>query len=856
MSHAFASLPDPGAADSLDGVADGLRQLKIWAGEPSYETIKDRINGVWRTAGRPAGELARRATVADCFKAGRRRLNTELVIAIVRALHPDPGYAAQWQQALRVIGGEAKASAQVRVQGSLPQDLPGFVGRTVELDLLRRALAHGPVAISAIAGMAGVGKTQLAIHAGHRFTAEGLFDRVLFVNLRGFHPDAAQPPADPAAVLDGFLRQLGVSGQRIPHDRPARTAMFRTLLAGTRTLVVLDNAASVDQVRPLLPATPGCPALITSRRDLGDLDDVTRLVVDVFTAGEAVAFLTRAARGTPVGGDPAAAARIARRCGYLPLALGIVAGHIRGATGWTLTEHADRLDERQHNRRLDTGVQLAFDESYAHLSDEHQRFLRLTALHPGPDFDAYAAATLVHADLTTATARLGDLLRDHLVQQTAAGRYTFHDLIRAYASERAADEEPPSARQAALTRMFDYYLATAAGAMDTLYPAEAEHRPRVPTPDSPTPLLPDPRAALAWLDSERPTLVALAETQDWPGHVSRLSPTLYRYLDGGHALEAFIVHGRAHRAAELTGDLAAQAHALNGVGTAHLRVGQYGPAVDHLRQAQLLFEKADDPAGQARALGSLGNIAKRQGRFAEARADHQRAIVLFRRAGELGGEARALRNLGVVEGRQGRHARARELTEQSLLLSRRAGDPIGEADGLSGLGEITLRRGDYQKAAGYFEKAIVLYREVGDHDSELAARDDLGIIMTRLGRPELAIEHHQAALAFDRASGDRDGQANVLNALGEATAAAGRPAESLAHHRDALDLAAEIGLRDQVARAHAGLGDAHLALNDRPQAIPHHERALALYTELGMPDAERVRAALRHRPEDVAGPDR
>src|SRR3954463_15731021 len=317
-ARAFVVLPDPGRAGTLDELTEALRLLKVWAGEPSYDAVKDRINTAWRTAGRPGGELAKRATVADCFKTGRRRLNTDLVIAVVRALHPDEGYVTQWRQALRVIAGETRAASQVLALGRLPEELPGFTGRATELDLLRRALhsrqrAGDPVVISTIAGMAGVGKTQLAIRAGHLLARQQPFDRVLFVNLRGFHPDPAQPPADPAAVLDAFLRLLGVPGQQIPHELHARAAAYRGRVAGTRTLVVLDNAADADQVRPLLPDTPGCRVLVTSRRSLTALRPATHLTVDVFTPTEAEALLAHAATRIPTGEDPDAAARIARR---------------------------------------------------------------------------------------------------------------------------------------------------------------------------------------------------------------------------------------------------------------------------------------------------------------------------------------------------------------------------------------------------------------------------------------------------------------------------------------------------------------------------------------------------------------
>jgi tetratricopeptide (TPR) repeat protein len=854
----FAGLPDPGRATTLDDLVERLRLLKVWAGDPSFEAIKDRVNAGWVSAGRPAGELAARTTVLDCFRSGRRRLNTDLVVAIVQALHPDVGYVSQWRQALQVIGAERTAAAQVRVQDTLPPDLAGFTGRTVELDRLRRVLGDsrrhgGAVVISAIEGMAGVGKTQLAIHAGHLLLREQPFDQVLFVNLRGFHPDPGQPPADPAAVLDGFLRLVGVTGQQIPHDLTARTTLYRDRLAGTRALVILDNAADADQVRPLLPETPGCPVLITSRRNLSDLDPATHLAVDVFTAQEALDYLTRAAPEVPVGDDPGAAARIAGRCGYLPLALGLLAGHLRAKPGWTLTDHADWLDERHHARRLDTGVELALDLSYRHLSADRRRLLRLLALHPGQDLDAYAAAALAGTDLAGAQAELRRLGDDHLLQQGTAGRYTFHDLIRAYAAGRAHDEDRRPARRAALTRLFDHYLATAAAAMNTLHPAETHHRPRIPPAGTPAPDLTDPDTARAWLDTERSTLVAVAAhtaIHGWPGHTTRLARTLHRYLIGGHYNDAVSVHGHARDAARQNGDPGGQAHALTSLGTAHWRLGRTGPAAEHFQQALELFRQAGDPDGQARALNNLGTIEHLAGRYQTATDHYQRALTLHRQIGDRTGEAHALGNLGAIETILGRYPAAAGHYARALVLNRQTGDRDGEAYTLNSLGEVEMRSGRYEPAADDLGLALTLYRQLGNRAGEATVLDSLGLLHTRLGRPAQAIEHHRQALAIFRGTGDRFSEAWSLNGLGEAAHTAGRPADALTEHTAAHAVATGTGARDQQARAHAGLGHAHHALGDPALAREHYQHALALYTELGMPEADEIRALLA-----APGPD-
>jgi tetratricopeptide (TPR) repeat protein len=847
----FTVLPDPGPATTLDGLVERLRLLKVWAGDPSYETIKESVNAAWAAAGRPASELAGKTTVVDCFRLGRRRLNTELVVAVVRTLHPDAGYVAQWRQALQVISGESTAASQVRVQGTLPKDLAGFTGRGTELDRLHQAVEDGRhdggVVVAAIEGMAGVGKTQLAIHAGHLLGRRQPFEQVLFVNLRGFHPDPTQPPADPAAVLDGFLRLLGIPGHTIPHDLKARTTLYQERLACTRALVVLDNAFSADQVRPLLPTTPGCLTLITSRRSLTGLPSAVHLAVDVFTPDEALHFLTRTAPGVPLGPDPGAPQRLTRRCGYLPLALGLLSAHIRATPDWTLTDHADRLDERHRDRRLDTGIELALDLSYHHLPADRQRLLRLLALHPGQDFDAHAAAALADADLPTAHTHLRLLHDDHLLQQGTQGRYTFHDLVRAHATTRAHDEDRPPDRHAALTRLFDHYLATTADAMNTLHPAEAHRRPRIAPADTPSPPLPDPDTAREWLDTERPTLVTVTAhtaTHGWPTHTTRLARTLFRYLDGGHFTDAVTVHGHANHAARHTGDPTGQAHALTDLGLAYRRLSLPEPATEHLQHALDLFRQTGDAVGQARALGNLGGVATLSSRYRAATDYYAQALTMYRQAGDRTGEARALADLGNVDRLLGRYRTAIDHHAQALDLFRQTGDRDGEAWTLVSLADVEIRSGRYGPADDHARQALALFRQAGHRNGEASTLDVIGTLHTRLGRAAQATGYHERALDLFRATGDREGEAWALNGLGEAAQTAGRPADALTHHTTAHTTATDAGARDEQARAHAGLGHAHRTLGDLTRAREHYRHALTLYADLGMPEADEIRAHL------------
>ncbi|MDG4832031.1 tetratricopeptide repeat protein [Solwaraspora sp. WMMD1047] len=842
----LTELPDPSQARNLDELIERLRLLKIWAGDPSYETIKDRINA---EPARPAAELVRKNTVADCFKVGRRRVNTDLVVAVVQALQPDAGYVAQWRQVLRIVLAESRAAVQVRAHDRLPADIDGFTGRAAELDRLLRIGPTGDdrAQVVVIEGMAGVGKTGFAVHAAHRLAGERAVDRVLFVNLRGFHPDPGQPPADPGAVLDSFLRLLDVPGQRIPHALPDRRSALRRQLTGRRVLIVLDNAADEEQVRPLLPGLPGSLTLVTSRRRLTGLRPTLHLRLDVFTHREATDFLSRAVPEVPLGEDPEALDRVARRCGRLPLALGLLAAHMRTKPGWTCSDHADWLDQRHRMHRLDTEVGLALTMSYQGLEPARRELFRLLAVHPGQDLDPYAAAALTGVDLAVARDVLRRLADEHLLQRTCPDRFGFHDLVRAYAMDRSQDEDRPAARRDAVGRLLDHYLATAAAAMDALVPAEQHRRPR-PTRPADGPVVDDPEAARDWLDAERVNLIAatgLAATDGWPRHATGLAATLFRYLEtrGDHG-DAVTVHSHARRAARDSGDLAAEAQALTDLGVATRHLGNYRQALDHLRRAVGLAQRAGHREGTARALANLGLVYRRLGEYPHAIAHYEQAREVFREIDDRVGEAQAVAFLGVVYELSGRFEEAAEHQRQALTLCREIGDRTGEAYALGNLGFVYQRLGSYQAAVEHLEQALASCQRLGDRHGQGHAYTDLGVVHQRLGHHPEAIAQHRLALAVFRETGDRGGEAEARNGLGEALRASGRPVEARAEHRTALALATDVGDRYEQARAHDGLAHAHQATGDPDRARRHWERALAHYADLGAPEAVQVRAAL------------
>ncbi|MBM2623573.1 tetratricopeptide repeat protein [Actinoplanes sp. LDG1-06] len=755
--------PDPAGCRSLDELAAALRSLKAWAGDPSYDTITRRVNAGFAPAGR--------GTVVDCFRDGRRRINPELVVAVVASLHDDDVYLARWRQAIRVTLAEREAAANVRVLAGLPSDANSFVGREPHLASLERAAG-----VCVITGMAGVGKTQLAVHAGHRRTGE----TKLFVDLRGFHPDESQPPAEPGAVLDGFLRALGVPARQIPHDLNARSALFRDQVAGRQALVILDNAADEEQVRPLL--TPDALTLVTSRRDLSGLGPATRIDLDVFSSREASELLSGA---TPSEGDRAAVERVAQRCGYLPLALRVVAGQMAATPGWSVADHADRLDERHRNQRIDDGVQLALQLSEQGLPERRRILLRRLAGHPGQDLDVYAAAALLDAELDETEEHLRRLTAEHLIQQPVPGRFVLHDLVRAYAADRAADEERPADRQAALTRLFDLFLYAASAAMDALHPAEKHRRPELEPHAVRAPDLSDPKAALHWLDTERATLVAIclhAARNGWPSYAVRLAATIYTYLDnGGYPADAIAVHSEARHAAARSGDLAGEANALVNLAVVHWQLGRHPEALEQLTEALALFRRLGDGRGQARALGNLGVVHNVFGNHEASAAHHAQALDQF---AEIG-------------------------------------DRVGEANTLTNLGDVYLRMGRPSDAADHHRRALALFRDLSHRGGEATALTNLGDADTQLGNHAAALDSYDKAVAIFGELGERYGQTCALNGRGEALSAAGRSEEALTTFTVALGTARLIDDPSEQARAHAGLAALHEAAGDTEAAARH-----------------------------------
>ena len=832
-----ANVPDPGRASTPDDIAELLRSLKSWCGSPSYETIVNRVN-----RGRVTAERVGKSTVVDCFRPGRKRFNQELVVAVVGALYPEPGYVNQWRQVLRVIAGLAGPPGQVRVVGGLPPKLPAFTGRDDMAGTLRRTLSAGATAPVVLQGMPGAGKTQLAVHLGHLLLEDRVAEQALFVDLRGYHPDEAQPPADPAAVLDGFLRSLGVPGQLVPASLPDRIALFRERLAHRRVLVVLDNAADENQVEPLLSGAGTAVVVVTSRRALS-LPAAVQIRVDVFAPGESERFLAEALRGVPYGDDERALSRIAGRCGHLPLALALAAGQMRSRPGWTLTDHADWLDDCHAASRLESGIELAFDISYRELPDRERRLLRLLSLHPG-QFDADAAAALAGTDRATAGGMLAVLARQHVVQAGGAGRYVLHDLVRDFAAGRGVREDRRTDRRAARNRLLDYFLAVAGQEARRMEPGRAVG------PD--LALRPGDESG-AWLDTEFGNLVAMTRTpaagHDRPGYPVALSAVLYRYLViRGRHQDALMVHGEAARVAQAAGDVAQRARAVMRIATTELAHSRYVAALDQIALAQRL-------APQDVELGVLVYRAVAQnhlGRTEEARRDLLRAVELGERAGARPELLHALLGLGTTEYLMGRYDVAVAHYERGLGLARSFGDRWEETAFLTNLGEAELRAGRTAAAEKHLARGLDLAVELGNQPIEAGLLDALGSLHLQRGDHRTAGDFYRRAIGLGGRTGSRYGVICATNGLGHTAMAAGDEKAAILEYTAAYEGAAAPDVRDaeQQAVAQAGLGEAHRRLGNRSEAQRHLSQARQLWTGINAAEADRITTLLMSLPDD------
>lgn len=754
--------------------------------------------------------------------------------------------------------GRAVAEKSADGRPGTPRQLPAvvshFTGRSAELDALTGMLSEGvgtrAVVVSAVAGTAGVGKTAVAVHWAHQ-VARWFADGQLYVNLRGYDPGEPVPAAD---ALAGFLRALGVPGQAIPESAEERAALYRSKLAGRQVLVLLDNARDSEQVRPLLPGDAACAVVITSRDALAGLvitDGARRLDLDALPLAEAVGLL-RSLIGPRADDDPAAAVELARLCARLPLALRIAAELAAGRPAVPLAELATELAAARMDC-LDAGegradVRAVFSWSYRQLSETAAEAFALIGLHPGDDIDGHAAAALTGTTVGQARRTLGRLRTASLLQAAGAGRYGTHDLIRDYARELAASRDTDGTCRQALTGLFDYYLAAVAAATDILFPADAALRPRIPASAAEVPDMSGEAGAQAWLDAERANLVAVVvhcAGHGWPGHATSLARTLFRYLiTRSHLPEAETVYTHALQAARQSGDLAAEAAALNGLGGIGVARGRPQAAAEYYRAALERYQQCGDRAGQATVSLNLGNTEHGLHNLESAASYCRQSITAFENAGNSLGAARALCCLSGVETELGSYDQAASQLDLALRIFREAGDQIYEAYALERIGALHLRGGQLSEAADCYGQSLGINRRIGNATGAAGTLNNLGEVSLRQGDYQQAIGYLRQAFDEFRQAGNQYGETVTLRSLAQALRQAGQPAAARAELQTALRLAGETDNVYEQAAAHSDLAESHHQAGDDVQARRHWQQALGLYNQLGAQEADEVRSRL------------
>jgi tetratricopeptide (TPR) repeat protein/transcriptional regulator with XRE-family HTH domain len=710
----------------------------------SPRSVSDLERGISRTAHKEtarllAGALGLAGPVRDLFVAAARG----------KALPADVLAARQ-----RVTPGAFTAAAT----RALPRDAAAFTGRGAELTQLLGtidglAVNGGVVGIHAIDGMAGIGKTTFAVHAAHRL-APHFPDGQFFLPLHAHTP--GQRPVEPADALASLLLTAGVPAQQIPPGLEARAGRWRDQVAGKQVLLLLDDAAGHEQVRPLLPGTAGSLVLVTSRRRLAALDDAAVITLDSLSPAEGAALLVRLAARSGLSARDAAVGEITGLCGYLPLAIGMLARQLRHHPAWTPGELAAGLatarDRLALMRAENLSVSAAFGLSYADLTPAQQRLFRRLGLHPGPDLDAYAAAALDGTGLDAARHGLEGLYDQHLLAEPAPGRYQLHDLLREHARALAAAGNPADSGEAT-GRLLDYYLHTALIAGRYFTPWTGAYRR--PPPARPPAQAPDVSAigpAGAWLEAERANLHAAVDYAADHGrslYATAIPAAMSGFLAArGHWDQSATLQQSALIAARRGGDRLGEADTLAGLGILQRETGDYPAATASLARALALYGEADDPFGQADALNSLGVVQQETGDYPAATASQQRALALYRDLGDLLGQAWTLDDLGLVQQGTGDYPAAAASHQRALDVFRDLGNRLGQAEALNRLGELATRTSATGEARERHDQALAIARDIGLAPEEARALEGLGQAYLRDANPGQAITHLREALAI------------------------------------------------------------------------------------------------------------
>jgi tetratricopeptide (TPR) repeat protein len=731
----------------------------------------------------------------------------------------------------------------------LPPSAAGFVGRDHELEMLSGTLdPQSPaetVVVSAVAGMAGVGKTALAVTAAHAAMDRGWFPGgVLFLDLRGYD----QAPVSTARALDALLRGLGVPGADIPPETADRVGLYRSVLADlpTAVLVVLDNASAADQVRPLLPGDARHRALVTSRHSLPQLG-ARLLELSVLSAADAVGLLDAAVRAANptdarIAQEPSWSNQVAHHCGHLPLALQIAAALLALDPAKPVAELAGDLAEA-HTRldHLDDGeraVRAAFDLSYRRLPPEQARLFRLLGVHPGPDVATGTVAVLADRDELATRRMLAELARAHLVEAAAVrGRWRMHDLIRIYAEQAPSHDPQADERQHARDRLCEHLLYLADAADDHL-----RALPQTPVPVEFT----GRDEALAWFDGERAALVAVTSMAAAHGRddiAHHLPARLVEYFTWQRSLDDWLATAAISRqAAARLRNPELEAAASNNYGKVLCELRRYAEAVEVCQTAVTLARAVGYRHGEAAALSNLGIALRHTGHVDEAIRVCSQALEAQRRLGDQRGEAFALNNLGNALQQAGRIEDAGNVHREHLGLCRRTGDRVGEAMALTGLGNMFERSGHAQLSVEPYETALAICRETGHARLQSTMLNNLGHVLQRLGRTQEAAALHRQDLVICQEARDLPGEGRALVGIASTLHELGELDEARTTSQRAIEVGRATGHSDVEGGALAGLANVLFEQGRLSEGIVFCRRAVDLFHRSG--DRQREAAAL------------
>jgi tetratricopeptide (TPR) repeat protein len=746
-------------SDGSEGAfVESLKGLRRWAGQPSLRRLRQLGGTVRAVSGHEVPALPPSTVSSVLRRPDLPRL--DFVEAFVTACHRSRNTAPEqirqavddWREAWRAATAQAGPPGEVAGQRpaihQIPADIPEFTGRDDHVRFLTGLAGEdgaGAPTLAVIEGMAGVGKTRLAVHVAHALARERRFDAFLFLPLHGYAVDQAPTPA--AAALETLLRSLGVQGREIPDDVAARAAMYRDRLHGTRTLLLLDDAADGSQVTSLLPGSGMCLVLVTSRRSLA-LDGAHSVRVDPFSPEESADLLARVAGAVRIAADPAGAAETARRCGNLPLAVALVGRRLQARPAWSIADLQHRLRDAETLDGFaagDRSVRGAFHLSYDALTGEQRRVFRLLSLHPGDTFTAATAGAL------TATGKAATVLEAlvdaHLLQQPSPGRYAFHDLLREYATERAREDSTAEQRSAATTRILRWYLAGAVAA-DRVIDPHHRHVTVEPGLAGLAPAFRNRADAIAWITDEYGALIAAvsiaadtgAEPVAW-----RLAAALWSYFYLGKHLSDWIrTHEVALAAGRRAGNREGQAWTLNNLGLAHWQRRDYPAAIDCYRQARELRQAMGDHAGEIVLLDNLGNSFDEIGRTEEAIDCYRQALALAQRSGGPADRASVLNNLGEAYRRAGRYPDAERCLTDALAIQHDLGDAMQRYT-LCSLGELHDDLGDPLTAETFYQRSRQLADQVSDVWLTAALWEKLGNTASLRGEARAAEDMWTAA---------------------------------------------------------------------------------------------------------------